>query len=137
MLEDVYWHLEARIIVERYSGLITLADVERGKEQTLSLIREKTYGKPIHVVIDATKREAYAPEILKLPTVRQVLRYERDIQLGWLMIVNPTPHPIMRFMVTAAARIASNQLKIVTSFDEAIAFLHSIDSSLSESVNST
>jgi hypothetical protein len=132
VLEDIYWHPSKRIIIQSYSGLVSLEDIYQAKARTLDMIRAEEGINSLHIVVDTIKREGYSPEVLKLPTIRQIFTEENiGVRLGWLIVVNPSPHPIMRFLIIAAARITNNKLKITPNLDKALAFLYQDDKTLS------
>jgi hypothetical protein len=131
MLVKTEWHQIGRIIVQAFSGDVSLADVEQGWQAVTALIKADGGRLPIHLIIDFSQRKTYAPELFTLPTMRRLFELSNQSKrLAWLIAVQAAPHPMMLFSSTLAARLTGHKFRVVGSVEEALRYLRFTDSSL-------
>jgi hypothetical protein len=133
MLGKTEWHQRGRIIIQVFSGMISLTDVEAGWQEVTSLVKNSSGQLPIHLILDFSEREGYEPELFKLPTMRYLFDLSsQSKRLEWLIVVQAAPNPIMLFTSTLAARFTSHKYRVVATVEEAVRYLRYTDSSLIE-----
>jgi hypothetical protein len=131
MLEKTEWQEPERIILQVFSGDVSLADMERAWTEVLALIEADSGKLPIHLILDFSQRKRYDPEMFKLPAMRQL--FERGTsteRLGWFIVIQASPNPIMLFTSTLAARLTGRKFRVVASQEDALRYLYYTDSSL-------
>jgi hypothetical protein len=134
MLGKTEWHQTGRIIIQVFSGMISLTDVEAGWQDVMSLVKSSSEPLPVHLILDFSQREGYEAELFKLPTMRYLFDLSsKSKRLEWLIVVQAAPNPIMLFTSTLAARFTSHKFRVVATVEEAIRYLRYTDSSLIES----
>lgn len=131
MLEKTVWHQKGRIILQVCSGDINLAEMEEAWYKISELIKADNSTLPVHLIMDFSQRKSYSPELLKLPTMRNLFQLsDANFRLGWFMVIQASPNPVMLFTSTMAARFSSRKFRVVASLEEALRYLRYTDSSL-------
>lgn len=131
MLDKIEWQEKGRIILLAFSGDVSAADMEQAWREALILLAEDEGKLPIHLILDFSLRKKYAPELFKLPTMRTLFELgTTSPRLGWYIVVQASPNPVILFTSTLAARLTGRKFRVVASMDDAVRYLHFTDSSL-------
>lgn len=135
MLVKTEWYTPQRIIHQVYSGDISFADMQTGHQVVLRLIDEAHHNKDrIHIIINMTARESLSPDLMNLNTLRRLFRFDAYSDLvGWILIIQSQPNPIMHFFSLAAAKVTGFRLRMMPNLDDAHTFLKRADTSLPDS----
>ncbi|HUN05022.1 MAG TPA: hypothetical protein PLQ56_00415 [Aggregatilineales bacterium] len=136
MAYQLSWLLENRILLIRYQGTLTLKDLEtylpeaaRMRDQANAFLGAN--GPLVHTITDASQMEKNA---ISLPEALQATRLTVNNQqrVGWSVYISAGV--IDRFFSTAGHQLAGVRYRAVDSIDEAVAFLKSVDDTLSDFV---
>ena len=138
MLDKTEWLIPERVIYQQYSGDVSLQDMDSGRQAMLDLLDTlSSDSKKIHFVIDISRRDLLAPETMQLKYMRSLFTFQNGSDnAGWFLIVQAKPHPVMRFVVLAAARAGGFNLRIMPSLDNARTFLMRADITLHDNQSS-
>ncbi len=136
MAYHVSWLLENRIILIRYQGTVTLKDLESYLTETAHMRDQAnaalgSNGPLVHTITDASSMEKNA---ISLPEALQATRLTVTSQqrVGWSVYISAGV--IDRFFSTAGHQLAGVRYRAVDSIEEAVAFLKSVDDTLSDFV---
>lgn len=131
MLNKTEWYLAGRIILQEFSGDVRLSEMEAGWQAVAALTAADTETLPVHLIIDFSQRQSFAPELLQLATMRRLFQLsDTNPRLAWFIVIQAAPNPVMLFTSTMAARFSHRKFRVVASMDEALRYLRYTDSSL-------
>lgn len=134
MLQDVYWHQENRIVVATYLERLTLEDLEAAVYKIIQMVKDSNRTYPIHVIHTLPEDATFDRSIYNVGGLITALKPAQVYASGGLsIIVHKNPNTVVQSLAEAVATILRLPFRVVTSFDEAIALLHNIDTSLTES----
>lgn len=119
------WAVENRLIVTRYTGVITIEDIRGQIDVTHALIEQGT--PMIHSIIDLTNIEKWPPfnvvnefRAMDIESVRE--------RIGWSIIVANSV--VLKFGSALFAPVFNLRQRIFSTYDEALDFLQEHDPSL-------
>ena len=133
MFDRVYWLVDGRVIVAQYSDTLELQDVAEAVSQVIGLMDSDGQPPLVHVIFDASYRTALSSDVMNVKRVAALtedLRHHR--LLGWFMVADSSPHPIMRFVGSVVSQLVMNRFRICASLDDCIQFLQMTDETLPE-----
>lgn len=130
MLEKTLWQAEGRIILQVFSGDVSLAEMEQGWREVSALINVDEGKLPIHLVLDFTRRTNYTTDLFKLPAMRKLFELSNNARMGWFLVIQASPNPVLLYTSTLAARLIGRKFRVVASIDDALRYLYYTDSSL-------
>jgi hypothetical protein len=131
MLDAMYWAVQGRVVMTRFSGKYTLEDVEESISQYATMVVNE--GKPpfIHNIMDGTTVTELSQDVLSLIKVSKLMRSTlNDTRVGWILSVDPDPHPVLRFVGVALMQMTKVRYRHLSTMEEAIAFLADVDDTL-------
>lgn len=121
----VAWYVENRVILTRYTGVITVDDIHLQMNQTKELIHQ---GTPlIHSIIDLSQIEKWPP-LNVVNEFRSTDISELRTKMGWSIIV--ANNVILKFGTALFTPIFKLRQRVFSTLDEALAFLQQEDSTL-------
>lgn len=119
------WAVENRLIVTRYTGVITIEDIRGQIDVTHALIEQGT--PMIHSIIDLSNIEKWPPlnvvnefRAMDIESVRE--------RIGWSIIVANSV--VLKFGSALFAPVFNLRQRIFSTYDEALDFLQEHDPSL-------
>ncbi|MCU0495900.1 MAG: hypothetical protein MUF87_00960 [Anaerolineae bacterium] len=131
MLNRVYWHISGRVQVWQMSGFISLEDVRDAYQMGKSLISDEVSPLNKHIIVDASHRDSIDLRLFNARTLQEILEInDRFSQPGWIIVVDPHPNKVMHFLLLTILKIAKARFRVFSTFDEALAFLTSVDYTL-------
>jgi hypothetical protein len=130
MIGDVYWHIEGHVLIVEFSGVITLEDVRESNQRIGEMADSVAEGTGLHVIADARNRTEIHSELRSLKNFRDASALSDDI--GWLIVVDPNPDIVLRFVVNTLSQLASQRFRVFTSFEDALDFLYDMVPGLPE-----
>lgn len=121
----VAWYVENRVILTRYTGVITVEDIHLQMSQTKELIHQ---GTPlIHSIIDLSQIEKWPP-LNVVNEFRSTDISDLRTKMGWSIIV--ANNVILKFGTALFTPIFKLRQRVFSTVDEALAFLQQEDSTL-------
>ena len=127
MYHGLMWLKDQRVIIVHFEGNLTIEEIEsydKAIQQQLDLAAEK-----VHVVADLTKVTQFPVNMMR---VREVLHYHKHSRLGWHVLVNERPNPLMNFFATAISNVAGLKVQHARTLEEAVTTLSRVDMTLGE-----
>ena len=121
---ELSWLVEKRVILARFHGVITAEELKRFLPEQHALVAEGT--PPIHHINDTTDTGPFEVKLDKLQALLKMLK--RPEGVGWYVEANP--HPIGRMTSSIALQIAGRRHRVVSTLEEAVAFLQQNDETL-------
>jgi hypothetical protein len=120
------------VIYQQYSGDVSFEDMQDGHHAIMNLLNSSHIGKQrIHIIFDLSQRKTLAADTMKLKNMREMFSYKDNrFPMGWFLVIQPKPHPVMRFVALASAKTTNLKLRIVPSVENAQTFLKRVDTSL-------
>ena len=133
MFEGIYWEIPGRLIIAEYSGVVGLEDFQQASAAINDAIDNE--GKPplVHNITDARRRTQLDKSLFNVGSVIKAQNLTDHPLLGWTLVVDSNPHPVMRFVGTTVTQLTSARFRIFTDMDEARDFLYEVDSTLESS----
>jgi|GEM_PF-3606237 len=123
------WLLSDRVILTTYCDIITKEHIAIEQETVLHILNGVSH--PTHLVIEVSAGRQFSSDLASLKTIRQYANpILRHANLGWVIVVDPTPHPVFKMIGYTLTQVARKQLYICGSRDHALEFLYSKDDSL-------
>lgn len=123
MAYDMTWHTDKRIVMIRIYGELTADELIAINRKTGDYVED---GIPfVHLVLDVRDLEKYP----KLGDATKIDFATYD-EVGWTIIVGASA--ILKFISSIVVQVTGARYRMVSDVDEAIAFLQTNDSSLSE-----
>jgi len=119
------WYRENRVIVGKFQGVVTPDDLQGINESAVKLVREGT--PPVHDIIDALALEK-VPFDLKL--LNKSLQLFKEPNLGWVIVI--ARNPLFGFLGTTLSHLGGKRFRMVETWDEALATLARVDTTLSD-----
>lgn len=122
---EMSWYLPKRVVFLRYFGAATLQDIALVGENSVHYVLEGTA--PVHFLVDMTQVETFPTNLRQ---TARVIRTIKDPAMGWTVIIST--NSLMRIIIATLSRLAGFRFRIVSSREEALAFLVSVDGSLAK-----
>jgi len=127
MAYEISWLVENRIIHVAINGDITV-DVLNAMTDDVVRLLDGTNTTHIHLLINDKQIKVVPKQILKMLNTSRSLRHPR---LGWLIIYG-TDNKLFRFLTQMLSRMINLKHRRFLTREEAIAFLQTVDTTLSE-----
>lgn len=121
------WTIKGYVIFIRYSGDITMDDVREVRDRVVEM-RDSTPGDHfIHHIAEIDNAGTYPKSLGEIASVaRPFLTHPR---MGYTVVVNLS-NPFARFLAEMLAKFTRMRYRSVSTFDDALSFLHSVDTSI-------
>lgn len=117
--------------VWKLSGFIAIEDIRHAYQTGKSLITKEHSRLNKHIIVDVSKRGPIDPHLFNIRNLKEILEiYEGFSQPGWIIVVDPNPNKVMHFLLLSVLQIAKARFRVFLTFDEALAFLISVDYTL-------
>lgn len=128
MASSYSWYLENQIIYVQIEDSVTLDDLKKGN-RFISQCLDAALHRPVHILYDMRQVERIKVNSFQ---VRSNLKYLQHPNLGWLVAfgLRGLTSTIFDFMITMLSSIVGRRLHSTYTFDEALAFLHTMDKTL-------
>jgi hypothetical protein len=133
MIQDVYWHIEGHVLIVEFTGIITLEDVRESNQRISEHVDSVAAGTGLNVIADARNRTEIHSELRSLKNFKDASALSDNV--GWLLVVDPNPDIVLRFVVNTLSQLASQRFRVFTSFEDALDFLHDMVPGLPEQEN--
>ena len=119
------WYIEKRVL---YVALVGDLDVEAVVEVQANMLKRMEEGTPpIHLIRDE-RRIGKVPS--RLPMMDNARKLAQHPALGWVVSIDGNLNAAARFLFNLAIRLMRLRICRVTSLQEAVQFLESVDTSL-------
>ena len=119
----LHWYQENRILVGTFNGSFAPNDLVEINDAAVEMIRQGT--PPVHDIIDALALEKI-PFDLKL--LNKSMQWFKEPNLGWVIVI--AKNPLFGFFGTILSQAAGKHVRVVGSWEEALAMLMKADPSL-------
>jgi hypothetical protein len=121
MLDEVTWVVPGKILCAQFSGTVSRAQIQQMNENCVDVLRDYTDPASVHLIIDVSTVVHYERDNLRAdPTHEQVKHHPA---LDWIVIVDPYPNAIVRFVGLTLISLMKYRYHITKSRAEAIAFI--------------
>lgn len=127
MLDRVYWLIPGEILMFELSNVIMLQDIKEITDEIRIKIETESQSPSVDVLLDVNRVTRYHPETLNIK--KSVGAAEKHPRVGWTIIINPHPNPVVDFVVRTVCQVFKTQLSIIPTREAAMAFIHTKQSS--------
>ncbi|MBZ0290094.1 MAG: hypothetical protein K8I30_20890 [Anaerolineae bacterium] len=128
MPAETIWYQENRVVLVQVQRELTLADMAAVDQKIVEYVRQGSRERPlVHLIVDM---RAMNKMPVNLAQVRNTLTHLKEPALGWSVMVGMSP--VMRFVASTVIQMAGARFRIVSTFEEAVAFLVSQDESIAD-----
>jgi hypothetical protein len=122
MLNRVAWVIERRILTAEFSNSVTLADFEAMNNLCNAIIEREGHPDGVAMVLDMSRVDAYDSDMISVSGLRDVLR--RPPLVEWLIIVDPYPNPLVRFIGVTLCNVMRFRYHLVNDVPSVLKFLY-------------
>ena len=119
------WLVPGKVVYSRVIGKITLEELSNVSEMTIKMFEESD-SPLIHLIIDESELDKLPVSIKSFSEASTLLKHP---QMGW-MIMYGTDDRMAKFMSTIITGIAKVRHRRFRTFEECLAFLKTVDSTL-------
>lgn len=134
MFDGLSWIMPERVLLARYSGILSLADIEASAKDIAQVIAANL--NPIHVILDMGLRQGVDRSAINIRefTLRlaPLLTQEIKNELRWVIIVNPGADRSLTMIWDIITQLHQIRARTLMNVDEAIQFLKDVDDYLIE-----
>lgn len=130
MLDGISWRIPHKVVYSQFSGTMCMQDVREMMQQGYEMIEAEGSDTGVHGVVDVSRCERYARDLMNLQEMRSIIRLHP--RAGWVVIVDATPHPVMRFISMSVIKLLKVNYAVVNTEAEAITTLQRIDKELTQ-----
>lgn len=127
MYQGLNWLKEQRVAVVHFDGNLTIEEIESYDHEVQQMLDQSS--DKVHVIADLTKVTQFPVNMMR---VREVLTYHKHARLGWHVLVNERPNPLMNFFATAISNVAGLKVQHARTLEEAAVTLARVDMTLGE-----
>ena len=129
MPQQTGWYIEGRVIRVRYTGDVTLADVEQSGQEEKPLLDAGT-GPLVHVLLDYTGCNSRPTSLPQMQgALEQVLHHPRK---GWTIAYGRADDKLGDYVNSTLSQTANARYRSFGTLNEALAFLAHVDVTLAE-----
>jgi hypothetical protein len=125
MSYELTWYREKRILLGTFNGIISPNDLIEVNDAAAAMIREGT--PPVHDIINALALDK-VPFDLKM--LNRSMQWFKEPNLGWVIVI--AKNPMFGFFGSILSQAAGKNVQVVSTWDEALAILAQVDSSLGD-----
>jgi hypothetical protein len=131
MIGEASWLYPGRIVFVDYRAVITLGDVAEADRRLSEMILASGQP-PVHVVADATHRTGFDVQMtqLKRHLWPKGTTATGKSHVGWTVVIEPNPQPVVKFVVTVMCQITDRRLAVFPTREAALEFLLRQDETL-------
>ncbi len=125
MLDRFYTFNASHIMVAQFSGEIRLSDLRTAVAESTSRIMShpELYTQPghsVHLILDASRCTGINGDLFNFKTLLPLTQHKSGFSnMGWLIVVDPDPDPVMRFILGTVAQVAHINFRVLPSMDDA------------------
>jgi|GEM_PF-1693821 len=124
------WLIEDQVVYSRLWGDQTLKELEDSNTQILSFL-EQSDRSVVHVIVNDKELKALPMSLIQ---TQKILTYTKHPKLGWAILVGDKEagikDSVKDFMITMVAKISRARYLRVKTFDEAVAHLNAVDTTI-------
>jgi hypothetical protein len=122
MAYEVHWLYPSRVVLVRFSGIVTADELEAQAVATRGLVLEGT--PPVHIIVDTLSMDKMAFSLMEL---RRASAHRLE-EIGWTVLIRH--NPIVQFFASIALQVLHMPLTFADTQPQAIAFLRERDPTL-------
>jgi hypothetical protein len=122
---QIEWYVRAKVILNTNTGSITNSEGKQSDGEMIAMIESST-SEHVHVIVDIEQLE----HLPSMPTILN-LQWPKHPKLGWIVLVG-IKRASMRTITMIAATLFRQKYHVADSLHDAMAFLRSLDSTLSD-----
>lgn len=130
MLDGVSWRIPQKVLYSQFSGTVHLQDLQEMMRVGYAMIDAESSARGVHGVIDVSRCEHYGRDLMNLSAMQALSRPHP--RAGWVVMVNPTPHPVLHFISVSVIKLMKVNYAMVKSDAEAMAVLEQVDRAISQ-----
>ena len=128
MFEKVRWHVDGRILITEFSGIVSLEDVKKSSKLAVMMINNEKQPPATHIIADVSDVSKLDASILKLHPMREAITpLLSNPHIGWLVLVDPEPNHVMLFIIKTITELTSRRMRVVPTLQQALHFIDDID----------
>jgi hypothetical protein len=121
---DVSWYVPSRVAYQRIYGEYALDEIRQANQDGHQWLSEGV--PPVHIIADILEMTSSPPSISLLIETTTVFSHPH---FGWLVVISP-PNLLVSTALGVFRNVLRMKLMLVTSLEEAMAFLHEQDATL-------
>jgi hypothetical protein len=125
MAYQLSWYRDNKILLGTFNGVLTPDDLLDVNTIGTDMLRQGN--PPVHDIIDALALEK-VPFDLKL--LKKSMQLFKEPNLGWVIVI--AQNPLFAFFGSILSQAAGKNVRVVATWDEALAILARVDSSLGD-----
>ena len=115
MAVEIDWLIPGRIVLHRFSGVVTLEDTTRASLEGPALANQAP--PPVHMFVDLATVTHFP---LSVRPLEIAIRHNPHLdRLGWVVILVPH-NPVLRFVATILAQVRYSKLRFIIVEDRAL-----------------
>lgn len=123
---EVYWYLDKRVSYFKYSGVITVEDLQQSAEIGRQLL-DSSDAPLVHSIQDSGAITEFPRNLYNVHKItNESLTHPR---MGWLISTGINDQ-ITRFVAEMLSKVTKHRQRFVITVDEALTFLNEVDASL-------
>lgn len=122
MFDGITWRIPHKLLHSQFSGTITRVDVRQMMERAYALTEAEGSSTGITSLIDLSRCAGYDRRLINLQSLRAITRAHPKTR--WIIVLDPSPHPAMRFLGTSIIKLLRINFSLVKSEDEAMAIVN-------------
>lgn len=130
MPHNIQWYIQGQVLCGELWGEQTLEELVESNAKITECL-DSADGRLIHVILDDSKLEVLPVSIFQ---VQKVLTYAKHPNLGWVTMVGVKENSVKGsagdFLITLLAKITRARYHRLKTFNEAVEFLKSADSTI-------
>lgn len=127
MLKSIEWLIEGRVLKIEMLGELTLELLI----EIIDAIKQKMVdAKPpfVNIFIDLSNRTSVHRSIFSVSEISK--HVEHNEMSGWVLVIDPNSTAGLRFLGTMVSQLARQRFRIVSSMQEGIEFLKTVDTTM-------
>ena len=125
MAYQLSWYRDKKILLGTFNGVLAPNDLVDVNNIGTDMIRQGT--PPVHDIVDALALDK-VPFDLKL--LNKSMQLFKEPNLGWVVVI--AKNPMFGFFGSILSQAAGKNVRVVSTWDEALAILARVDSSLAD-----
>lgn len=126
MPTSIYWLLPERVAYLQVTGALTIAEIEASHQFHVKLMDATTHDHPLHFIFDTHLMDKGPSNMFEVRRVNQA--FVKHPKVGWVVALEG--NPVARFLSSVVAQMGRTPMKSVATWEDALAFLAYIDTTL-------
>jgi hypothetical protein len=127
MAYEVSWYIEGRVIFSRFSGDVTIDDLDQVNKLVIEFL-DSSASNAVHHLSDATGIDSHPNNAFALQNSQSYLKHSR---LGWVVVYG-VKNKTLNFLSALVTQVLKVRVRMLASHDEAVTFLQQVDKTLPE-----